>query len=221
MRILLIGGGKVGSYLARELVEAGHAVSVIEPIAERAHEVTEESKALVFEGDGTDVSLLKDADVHRTDWVVAVTGRDEVNFVACELALQLGAKRVLARLNNPRNRPTFDAVGTPVVAVTDLMARVISREVSLPDLGRIAVIGNAELSLCEIEVGAGVPDVPLSELQLPESSLLVTVERDGSAWVPGRDTVLKPGDRVTAVTLLKNEAALHKALRGKVPQQDD
>jgi trk system potassium uptake protein TrkA len=156
--------------------------------------------------------LLKAADVDRADWALAVTGLDEVNLIACQLALTLGAKRVLARLNNPRNRPTFDALGIQVVAVTDLMARVISQEVEVPDLSRIAVIGSGRLSLCEIEIPDGFPDRPLAELDLPAPSVLVTVKRGDEVWVPGAKTRLEPGDRVTAVTVVSNEAALHASL---------
>jgi trk system potassium uptake protein TrkA len=161
VRILLIGGGKVGSYLAREFVTDGHVVSVIEESVERARTVIEESGALVFEGDGTDVELLRSADVDRTDWVLAVTGRDEDNLVACELAATLGAKHVLARLNNPRNRPTFDALKIPVIGVTDLMAGVISHEVEVSDLSRVALMGGGKISLVERSIPEGFPETPL------------------------------------------------------------
>ena len=109
MRLLLIGGGKVGSFLAREMVTTGHAVTVIEEMPERAQRIADDLDVIVLEGDGTDVRLLEAADIHRADWLLAVTGLDEVNLVACQLALSLGAKRVLARLNNPLNRATFEA----------------------------------------------------------------------------------------------------------------
>ena len=125
MRVTLIGGGKVGSFLSRELHDAGHAVTVVEDHAGRAKTLTDDSKVLVLEGDGTDINLLMGADTGRADWVLAVTGLDEVNLVACQLAITLGARHVLARLNNPLNRPTFEARKIPVVAVTDVMATLI------------------------------------------------------------------------------------------------
>jgi len=212
VRILLIGGGKVGSYLAREFVTDGHVVSVIEESVERARTVIEESGALVFEGDGTDVELLRSADVDRTDWVLAVTGRDEDNLVACELAATLGAKHVLARLNNPRNRPAFDALKIPVIGVTDLMAGVISHEVEVSDLSRVALMGGGKISLVERSIPEGFPETPLSDLKLPRPLVLVTVIRDGEAFVPGASTSLRPGDRVIAVTTLENEGPFSEAI---------
>ncbi len=173
MRMLLIGGGKVGSFLARELDKAGHVVSVIEEDHERALDLSEDTKVLVFQGDGTDVELLNAADVDRTDWLLAVTGRDEANLVACQLSLTLGAKRVLARLNDPRNRPTFDALDIPVVAVTDLMAQLISREVEVSDLHRIALMAGGQVSLIERILNEGVPDTLVETLDLPQPSVLV------------------------------------------------
>jgi trk system potassium uptake protein TrkA len=214
MRVLLVGGGKVGSYLAHELSKDGHVVTVIEGVPERARELSEDSSILVFEGDGTEVELLTAADVDRADWALGVTGLDEVNLVACQLALTLGAKRVLARLNNPRNRPTFDALGIPVVAVTDLMGQVITSEVEIDHLARVAVIGGGRLSVCEIEIPEGFPECALAELEFPQPAVLAAVLRAGEAEVPSATTRLRPGDRVTAVTTLENETELRDALSG-------
>lgn len=221
MRIILVGGGKVGSHLARELTEAGHVVTVIEQVERRSQELSDESRVLVFEGDGTDVSVLKAADVNRTDWTLGVTGLDEVNLVACQLALTLGSKRVLARLNNPRNRPTFDALNIPVVAVTDLMADVISREVAVPDLGRLALIGKGDLSICEIDVPGGFSAVKVADLGLPRPTVLVAVLRDEHAWLPEGRTEIRPGDRITAVTTLVNEQALHDVFQAGSMSDDE
>jgi trk system potassium uptake protein TrkA len=215
VRVLLVGGGKVGSYLARELSKDGHVVTVIEGVAERARELSEASDVLVFEGDGTEVDLLRAADVDRADWALGVTGLDEVNLVACQLSLTLGAKRVLARLNNPRNRPTFEALEIPVVAVTDLMGQVITSEVEIADLARVALIGGGRLSVCEIEIPDGFPECTLAELTLPQPAVLAAVLRDGETSVPSATTRLRAGDRVTAVTSLENETELRDALSGE------
>lgn len=207
MRIIIIGGGKVGSSLSLMLHSDGHVVSLIEVNVERAEALIENADFMVFHGDGSDVELLRAADIDRVDWAVAVTGHDEDNLVACELARTLGAKNILARLNNPLNRPTFDALGVPVVGVTDLMAQVISREVELVDLSRLAVIEGGDVSLVERELPVDYPSTRITELQLPRPSLLITLIRDGRASVPGPDTVLKAGDKVLGVVPLELEKA--------------
>jgi trk system potassium uptake protein TrkA len=212
MRVLLIGGGKVGSFLARELVSAGHAVSVIEPNEERAQVIADEIDATVLGGDGTDVGLLEAAGIHRADWLLAVTGLDEENLVACQLGLTLGAKRVLARLNNPLNRPTFEALDIPVVGVTDLIVDVISQEVGVSQLERIAVLGRGHLSVCEVDLPAGFEAAALEDLELPTPAIIAVVLRGEDVIIPSATTSLQPGDRLTAITTVSNEAALHAAL---------
>ncbi len=210
MRVVLIGGGKVGAFLARELVSAGHFVAVIEESEDRAQALSDEVDAVVIHGDGTNVEKLKSASVHDADWLVAVTGLDEVNLVACELGLTLGADRVLARLNNPWNRPTFDALKIPVVGITDLMVQVISQEVAVSQLHRVAVIGRGELSLCELDIPREFVPIELQHLTLPEPSVVVAIAREDDVIVPQATTELRPGDRITAVTTISQESALHQ-----------
>lgn len=205
MRILVIGGGKVGSSLGQVLDRAGHVVSLIEASADRAKNLIEDVNFMVFHGDGSDVELLQAADIDRVDWAVAVTGRDEDNLVACELARTLGAKNVLARLNNPLNEPTFEALGVPVVGVTSLIAQVISREVELVDLSRLAVIEGGDVSLVERILPDDYPETLITELRLPRPSLLITLIRGGRASVPGPTTVLRAGDKVLGVVPIESE----------------
>lgn len=205
MRVTMIGGGKVGSYLARELHKAGHVVTVIEESHGHAESLTDDSKVLVLEGDGTDIRLLKAADTERADWVLAVTGLDEVNLVACQLAMTLGARQVLARLNNPLNRPTFDALDIPVVAVTDVMATLISREVDVPEFRHITLLGRGEISVYEIDVPEGFEPRPVAELRLPKGALLVALVSGDAVSVPTATTVLRPGDQVTTVSSMDLE----------------
>lgn len=200
MRITLIGGGKVGSFLAKELFKAGHVVTVIEEAHNHAEALSDDSKVLVLEGDGTDINLLKAADTDRSDWVLAVTGLDEVNLVACQLAMTLGAEHVLARLNNPLNRPTFEALEIPVVAVTDVMATLISREVEVDEFRHITLLGRGEVSVYEIDVPEDVEPVPVAELRLPKGSLLIALVSGDDVSVPTASTILRPGDQVTAVS---------------------
>lgn len=216
MRVVIIGAGKIGRHLARELADAGHAVTVAESDGEVARRLAESVDALVLEGDGTSMSILKDAEVSRADWLLAVTGQDDVNLTACELAETMGAERVLARLNDPRNRATFDALGIPVVAVTDLISQLISREIDFFHLERIALLARGRISLIEVEVGSDLPPRKVVDLGLPAQSVIVAVTRErdgGEVLVPRGETVIEPGDRVLAVTSVDHEPEVRAALR--------
>jgi trk system potassium uptake protein TrkA len=219
MKVLLVGGGKVGSFLARELVSAGHMVAVVEESQKRAQAVADEVDAVVIHGDGTNVGVLEAADVHDAAWLLAVTGLDEVNLVSCELGLTLGAERVLARLNTPWNRATFDALKIPVVGITDLMVQVISQQVAVSELERVAVLGRGKLSLCEYEIPSDFAPTRLADLELPSPSVLVVVQRGDEIIVPEASTQLRPGDHISAVTTLSQESALHRVFAGNGRQR--
>jgi trk system potassium uptake protein TrkA len=212
LRVVVVGGGKVGGYLAVQLLETGKVVTVIEPDAKRARDLAESTPALVIEGDGTDITVLESAHIDRADWLVAVTGLDEVNLVACELGATLGVPRVLARLNDPRNRHTFAALDIPVVAVTDLIGEVIEREVDTAEFRRITLVAGGSLSVLEVEVPEGNPEISVAALGLPPETVLVALTRNGDTTVPGAESVLRAGDRVVAVTTLDGEPAVRDAL---------
>jgi trk system potassium uptake protein TrkA len=224
VRIIVIGAGKIGRHLARELAEAGHAVTVAESDPAVARHLAESVDALVLEGDGTSIGILKDAEVARADWLLALTGQDDVNLVACQLGETLGAKRVLARLNDPRNRSTFDALGIPVVAVTDLISQLISREIDFLHLERIALLARGRISLIEVEVGPEAHPHKVVDLGLPAQTVLVAVTREGEGGeviVPRGDTVIRPGDRVLAVTAVEQEPEVRAALHRTGPGGGD
>lgn len=214
MRALIVGGGEVGAYLAQVLGAQGHTVSLIESDSKRATAISETTKAMVLLGDGTDIQLLRDGDVHRADWVLAVTGKDQDNIVACQLSMTLGAKRVLARLNDPKNRHTFDALHIPVVAVTDMMVQVISAEVDLDvqEAVRVALLGRGQVSLLKLEIPSHASPRKVIDLELPHPTILVTVMRGEQVLVPGAETIIQAGDRVLAVTNVDQEVALRGVL---------
>jgi len=214
MRAIIVGGGKVGGYLGRELTKEGHAVTVVELSKTKGQRLGDTSKVLVIIGDGTEVEVLNKADAARTDWVVAVTGKDEDNLVACQLAKTLGAKQVIARLNDPTNAPTFAALGVPVVAVTDMIVQVITREVQLEveKLERVTLLARGELSLVEVDLPDDIPVRQVSEATLPPKTVLVALLREDEVFIPHGGTELRPGDRVLAVTALPEEDELRAAL---------
>ncbi len=213
MRAIIIGGGKVGGYLAQELRRSGRPVIVVEPDEAQARRVGEQTGALVIVGDGTDLRLLEGLDIRPSDFLLAVTGVDEANLVACQLTrTTFGVTKVLARLNDPRNRHTFETLDIPVVSVTDLLVQVISHEMDLGELVRVAILGRGEVSLLEVEIPTDRAPRRVSEVTLPESSVLVAIRRNGAVVVPGGATMIEPGDRVLAVTLVELEDEVRDAL---------
>ena len=113
MYLLIAGGGKVGSNLARTLIRTGHEVTLIEQRADRFDTLEAELEHQVHKGDATELYVLERAGIKRPpDIVVAVTGDDEDNIIICQLARErYGVAKVIARVNDPRNQPYFDLLG--------------------------------------------------------------------------------------------------------------
>jgi trk system potassium uptake protein TrkA len=148
------------------------------------------------------VKLLKEADITRSDWVLAVSGRDDVNLVAAQLAGAFGVQKVLARLNDPSNRETFKVLDIRTVAVTDLMAKALELDLKSDALERAALLAHGQLVVSEIHVGAGFEMRPLRDIEIPADSVIVAVDRDAEVHIARGDTIIGPGDTVVASSLI-------------------
>jgi trk system potassium uptake protein TrkA len=203
MYIIIVGAGKVGWNLARELLEKGNEVTLIENNRERYLTVEQELEHNVHYGDASELWVLDRAGISRADMVIAVTGDDEDNILICQVAKEKYlVDRTIARVNNPRNREHFELLGIkPLVSATDLILRLIEHEV--PDYGLIHLLDLPEQRLEIIEMllqdDSKATGQRVGDLEMPEGSLLISVLREGSGFVPNADTVLQAGDEILAV----------------------
>jgi len=201
--IIIVGAGKVGWNLARELLDKGNEVTVIEDDRRRYLTVEQELEHNIQYGDASELWVLERAGVQRADMVIAVTGDDEDNMLICQVAREkYMVQRIIARVNNPRNLEHFELLGIkPSVSATDLILRLIEHEV--PEYGLVHLLDFPEerLEIIEmlLEENSKVAGKKVGELQMPEGSLLISVLREGRGFVPGPDTVLEPGDDILAV----------------------
>src|SRR4030065_221567 len=127
MYIIVVGGGKVGYYLAKELVEEGNEVLIIEKDAAKAERIAEELGDISLRGDGCEASTMEMAGFGRADMVIAVTGDDEDNLVTCQVAkAKFKVPRTIARINNPKNEEIFKKLGidTTVSATTAILSQI-------------------------------------------------------------------------------------------------
>jgi len=201
--IIIVGAGKVGWNLARELIDKEHEVTLIENNRRRYLTVERELEHAVHYGDASELWVLERAGIQRADLVIAVTGDDEDNMLICQVAREkYMCERIIARVNNPRNREYFELLGVkPWVSATDLILRLIEHEV--PEYGLVHLLDFPEESLEIIELlledSSRVAGSRVGDLQMPEGALLISVLREGRGFVPGPDTVLEAGDEVLAV----------------------
>ena len=202
--IMIAGAGKVGWNLARELLDKGHEVTVIEDNRNRYLTVEQELEHNIQYGDASELWVLERAGISRADMVIAVTGDDEDNMLICQVARdKYMCERIIARVNNPRNREYFELLGIkPWVSATDLILRLIEHEV--PEYGLVHLLDFPEERLEIIEMMLGdnsrVAGKRVGDLNMPEGSLLISILREGQGgFVPTPETVLEAGDEVLAV----------------------
>ena len=203
MYVIIVGAGKVGWNLARELLEKEHEVTLIENNRRRYLTVEQELEHNIQYGDASELWVLERAGIQRSDMVIAVTGDDEDNMLICQVAREkYMVDRIIARVNNPRNKAHFDLLGIkPSVSATDLILRLIEHEVPQYGLVHLLDLPEERLEIIEMLLGddSRVAGTRVGDLQMPEGSLLISVLREGRGFVPGPDTVLEAGDEVLAV----------------------
>lgn len=217
MYLLIAGGGKVGSNLARGLTRAGYEVTLIEQRPARFEALEGEFEHQVQLGDATELFVLERAGITRPpDVVVAVTGDDEDNIVICQIARErYGVEKTIARVNDPRNQPYFDLLGiSPTVSAVASIMGLIEHEV--PDHGLIHLLElrkeNLEIVEITVDEGAACAGKTIREVALPEGSRVISIVRNGKAESPDGSMQLAPGDSVLAILEPGKEDELHRVL---------
>lgn len=218
MFVIVVGGGKVGYYLAKELIESGHEVVLLEKDRARADQIADEIGSIVIPQDGCEGKYLAEAGANRADIVAAVTGDDEDNLVICQMAKHhFDVPRTIARVNNPKNEHLFKHLGVDeLISPTRMILGAIEQDIPVHELLHLAALGGGELELIEAHLQPGSPAVGRTtrDLQIPEGRSLFAVIRNGVATALRPDTVLQEGDKVIAIGRTDCEPALHQQLIG-------
>jgi len=220
MYIIVVGGGRLGYYLLKALLNEGHEVLVLEKDARICKTITDELGSVCFRGDGCEAATLAEVGTGRADMLLAVTGDDEDNLVSCQVAKHKhNVPRTIARIRNPRNAVLFKKLGVDVtVSSTDLIIEAIEREVPTHPVTQLMTIDEKGLVLVDVKISPDSSTVgkTVKELTLPkDSKLALIIPNEGSAHVPVAQTVLKAGDQIIAVTPPESKEALRTALSGK------
>jgi trk system potassium uptake protein TrkA len=205
MNVIIVGGGKTGAYLTRQLLDENHHIRLIEirpEAVERLRGALPEQ--VVILGDGSSPSTLEAAGIHQAHVLAAVTGEDEANLVITTLArFEFGIPRTIARVNNPKNAWLF----TPEMGVdvglnqTDILARLIAEEMSMGDMMTLLKLRRGEYSLVEEKLPSRskILGKPLKDLGLPSTCVIAAVIRRGQVIIPRGDMLFEAGDEVLAV----------------------
>jgi trk system potassium uptake protein TrkA len=221
MKVIIVGGGQVGAYLASLLLERGHEIKLIENRKARVPILKRDlPEGCVLLGNGAEPELLEDAGIRSADVVAAVTGADETNLVIATLSkLEYGVRRVVGRVNNPKNSWLF----TPTMGVdaalnqADLMARLVAEEMTMGDMMTLLKLHGGQYSLVErvVDPSSQVTGKTLREIKLPVDCVFVAILRNEELLLPRGDTVLLADDKVVAITNISQLQKLADVLGAK------
>ncbi|MDH5815398.1 MAG: TrkA family potassium uptake protein [Candidatus Nezhaarchaeota archaeon] len=202
MRIIVVGGGKVGSLLSKKLIDAGHEVIIVEVDESRCRRLSEELDATVIKGDATNVEFLENVGLEGANAVAAVTGRDEVNILVGLIAKEYGVPNIVVRVSDKKLARLAERLGiakavAPEEITAEHMASLLLREALLSEFTK-ATTPSGSFSLLEFTVTSNslVVDRRISEIPNSDDWLIVAIMRDNSLKRPDPNLEIKEGDRV-------------------------
>ncbi|MDD2955389.1 MAG: TrkA family potassium uptake protein [Oscillospiraceae bacterium] len=211
MKIIVVGGGKVGYYLTKTLLEHGYQPVLIEEQKALCTRTANELDIPVICGDGTMIDVLENAGVRQCDALIGVTGQDENNMIACQLAKNLfHVPRTIAKVNNPKNLSIMKKLGVDIpINSTENIARLLEREVDAAAIKQLMPLNQGTSSLSELQLPADykLHGVRLSELRLPEESIIVSITRGSELVIPRGSTQILSRDKI--IVICKN-SVLHE-----------
>ncbi len=214
LRILIVGGGKIGKYLAKTLKKEGNKISLVEINEEKSRELAKDLDVLIINGDATNIDVLKDADAVNADVFVAVTDNDDTNLVASQVAKkEFDISNTIARVNDESKKDIFEKIGVDtVITMTDAAATSFKNAIHSSPLRTIFSYGeeNIELNEFKIEEDSKVKNKALKDIDLPKKSVIVSIIRDEDIVFPQGDVVLKKDDKVLILMYCKNIDKIEK-----------
>ncbi|MBE6163896.1 MAG: Trk system potassium transporter TrkA [Streptococcus gallolyticus] len=204
MKIIVVGGGKVGTALCRSLVEEKHDVVLIEEKESVLKNITKRQDIMGIVGNGANFKILEQADVSNCDIFIALTAKDEVNMISAVLAKKMGAKETVVRVRNPEYSNAYfkdkDFLGFSLVVNPELLtARYIANSVDFPNALSVEHFVNGRVMLMEFMIadGSKLCQMTLSQFRKKFGNIVIcAIERQGNLIIPDGDAVLKTGDKI-------------------------
>ncbi|MBR4749813.1 MAG: TrkA family potassium uptake protein [Abditibacteriota bacterium] len=198
--ILIIGGGKIGSYLARELYSQGNEIVLIEREKSVIGSLERNTGYSIVHGDGCELGVLREAGIERADVVVATTGYDEDNYVVCTIAKQkFGVPRTVSRLRDPKNEELFKRAGIDqTVSSTRIIFNMLEKQIESSPMIPVTALQNGNIEVVQIDIEEDSPakGVSIIDLGLPKGVLIISILRNDTSVIPQAATVFEEHDTV-------------------------
>ena len=216
-KVMIVGGGKTGYYLAGKLSEFGVAVKIIEMDKNRCHYLsTHLEDVMVLHGDATDLDLLEEENLDEMDAFVTATGYDEESLLLALMAKRHGIEDVIAKVSRESYSDLIESMGIDMALnPLDITASTILRFVqgSKRVISSVLIQGQAEIMEIVASDHMRLVDTPLRELNLPRGVIVAAIHRGLSVIIPDGETIIEEDDRVIIFSLLTELPNLEKLLK--------
>lgn len=216
--VIIVGGGLVGYYLARALLQIGHEVTIIEQNPDTYETVSQQIDCPVVFGDGSATGILERAGASRANLLCAVTNHDQDNLIACQVAkYRFGIPKTIARVKNPKSETVMRRLGVDTtVSSTAIIAGVIQNELPTIPVRTLANLGSCGAGIIEYHL---TPVSPVAgkqarQVKLPANCSMIGIVRGGQAQTCFDSAVLEGGDTVVTLVQQGQEAAVREILLG-------
>ena len=218
-KVMIIGGGKTGYYLAKKLANFGTAVKLVESNLNRCHYLSSHlSNVMVLHANGTDLSVLEEENLDEMDAFITATGYDEENLLLALTAKHRGITDVISKVSHENYKELIEEMGVDVVLnPLDISASNILRYIqgSKRIISSVLIQGQAEIMEIIASNKMRMINVPISQLKLPDSILIGSITRGNELIIPTGDTKILPGDHVIMLCLLTSIGDLEKLMKPK------
>lgn len=216
MRIVIVGGGKLGHQIASNMLEKKYSVKLIEKDKLKCMRLANELDVEVICGDGTEIEVLDSAGTKNADCFIAVTGSDQDNLVASQLAKkEFKAEKVILRANDPRNLEALRTLGSAIaVSSTEIITGLIEQEVNSAEMHLLTTLNKGKAGICALTLpeDTALDGVSLKDIVLPRGSLIISLLRQDTMMIPNGFSVIHAGDEVVAVCQSDSQKELMKIL---------
>lgn len=213
-RIMIIGGGRTGYFLAKRLSEYGSSVKIVENNYQRCQYLSENlNNVMVLHGNGTDINLLIDENIDEMDAFVTATGFDEENLLLALTAKEHGVEDVIAKISHENFEDLVSQLGVDIVLnPMDISASAILRMISGNKrvLTTVLLQGQAELLEIYTDDSMSIVGVPIKDLNIPDYAIIAAINRGTNTIIPDGDTIIEAGDHVIIVCLLNHIGYIEK-----------
>ena len=212
---MIVGAGSIGYYLSKFLItKTNHKIKVIEKNQLRCSTTANKLDIPIINGDGSNMSVLTKAGAKNADILVALTGKDEDNFICCQIAKRkFNIKKTIAKINNPKNLEILKKLAADIViSNTNMLSNIITQQLNAIDYHFMTHFTMGDTSIVEfvVENDSKMKDKKISEINWPKDTLVIAISRDKKSIVPSGNSILKVGDDVIISTKEYNKKYLKK-----------